>query len=308
MQERKLIECVPNFSEGRRQEVIKQIVDAIGANAVNVLNVHSDTDHHRSVVTFVGSPAAVVDAMFAGMTIAAQLIDLRQHRGQHPRIGAVDVVPFIPLRDVSWAETVHLARLFAQRVAAELHIPVYLYDKAALRSDRRDLAQIRRPQYEGLRDKIASDPFFAPDFGPHTLGPAGAVVIGARGPLIAFNIYLDTDDVEIACAVARAVRASSGGLPYVKALGLLVHGQAQVSLNLTDYRQTGLSAVLNAVQERAAQFNVQVTHTEIVGLVPRQALLDFAAQQLKLHTSVNALVLEQQIGLVSGDFSDIQFE
>ncbi len=308
MQEQKLIECVPNFSEGRRQAVIERILGAISAHAVSLLNVHSDADHHRTVVTLIGSPSAVSDAMFAGTQVAAQLIDLRQHRGQHPRIGAVDVIPFVPLRGVSFSETVELARQFAQRVGTELQIPVYLYDRAALRPDRRDLAQIRRPQYEGLYDKITSDPFFAPDFGPRTVGPAGAVVVGARGPLIAFNVYLDTENVDIARAMARAVRASSGGLPHVKALGLLVHGQAQVSMNLTDYRQTGLSAVLAAVQEQAAQFNVQVTHTEIVGLIPRQALLDFAAQQLKLRTPITPLVLEQQIGLANGDFSDIQFE
>lgn len=308
MVEQKLIECIPNFSEGRRGPVIDAIVAAIRAHPVHVLNVHSDADHNRTVVTFAGEPDAVASAMFAGAQCAIQHIDLRQHRGQHPRIGAVDVVPFVPLRHVSADEGVALARTFAQRAGDELGIPVYLYDAAALRADRRDLAQIRRPQYEGLSARIDSDPHFRPDFGPYTLGPAGAMVVGTRGPLIAFNAYLDTDDVETAQAIARAIRASSGGLPHVKALGLFVNGQAQVSMNLTDYRQTGLAAVMDAIQHHAALLHTRVTHTEIVGLVPREALLAYAAAQLGLPMNPGDLVLEHQLGSATGDFSDITFE
>lgn len=308
MVDQKLIECIPNFSEGRRGAVIDAIVAAIGAHPVHVLNVHSDADHNRTVVTFAGEPDAVSSAMFAGAQIAIQHIDLRHHDGQHPRIGAVDVVPFVPLRHVSFDEAVALARTFARRVGDELAIPVYLYDAAALRADRRDLAQIRRPQYEGLSARIDSDPHFMPDSGPHTLGPAGAMVVGARGPLIAFNAYLDTDDVETAQTIARAIRASSGGLAKVKALGLFVNGQAQVSMNLTDYRQTGLAAVMDALQHHAALLQTRVTHTEIVGLVPREALLAYAAAQLGLSMNPNELVLEHQLGSATGDFSDITFE
>ena len=263
----RIIECVPNFSEGRRPGVIDRIVESIAAvPGVKVLDVQSDADHNRSVVTFVGEPEAVAEAAFRGVARAAELIDMGHHRGEHPRMGATDVVPFVPISGVTMDDCVQLARRLGERVGSELDIPVFLYEEAATRPDRRNLAEVRRGEYEGLRAEIETNPDRAPDFGPARMGKAGATAIGARPPLVAFNVYLDTGDVDAARAVARAVRHSSGGLRHVKALGLLVEGRAQVSMNLTDYRQTPIHRVLEMIRSEAAGSGGSVGSSEGGGL------------------------------------------
>jgi glutamate formiminotransferase/formiminotetrahydrofolate cyclodeaminase len=290
------IECVPNFSEGRRLEVIEALKAAIAAVPGNlVLDVHSDRDHNRSVITFAGPASTVAEAAFAAIRLAAGLIDLDSHRGEHPRIGATDVVPFVPLSGASLEDCVSLARQLGRRVGEELGIPVYLYEAAASRPERVNLENLRRGEYEGLRQAIATDPERAPDFGPSRLGPAGATVIGARPPLIAFNIYLTTADVSVAKKVARSIRASSGGLPHVKALGLEVGGRAQVSMNLTDYRRTSLPTVIEAVRREAERLGVGILHSELVGLIPQQAMIDTAATALGLEAFEPRQVLETRM-------------
>ena len=292
----KIVECVPNFSEGRRRPVIEAIAAAIAnVDGVRVLDVQSDEDHNRTVVTFVGSPEAVVEGAFQSIATAAQLIDLNHHRGEHPRIGAADVVPLVPVRGVTMEECVALARQLGQRVGEELGIPVYLYEEAATRPERRNLADIRRGEYEGLKEEILTNPDRAPDFGPARLGPAGATVIGARQFLIAYNVYLTTDDVEIARRIARAVRHSSGGLRYVKALGLLVNGKAQVSMNLTDFRRTPVYRVVEMIRREAARYGVSIERSELIGLIPQQALLDAAQWYLQLDGFTPDQVLENRL-------------
>lgn len=292
----RLVECVPNFSEGRRKEIIEAIVQAIAEGGkVWILDVESDEDHNRSVVTFVGEPEAVEEAAFQAIKKAAELIDMDQHRGQHPRIGATDVVPFVPLRGVTMEECVALAKRLGEKVGRELGIPVYLYGEAATRPERQDLAYIRRGEYEGLKETIATDPDRTPDFGPAALGKAGATAIGARPPLIAFNIYLNTDDVKIAQKIAKSVRHSSGGFRYVKALGLLVKGRAQVSMNLTDYRQTPIHRVMELIRREAARYGLTVVSSEVVGLIPEDALLDAAIYYLQLDGFSKEQILEKKL-------------
>lgn len=291
-----IVECVPNFSEGRRQEVIDRIVEAIEqVPGVQVLDVQSDLDHNRSVVTIIGAPEPLVEATFQGIATAAELIDLNHHRGGHPRMGATDVVPFVPVRGVTMEDCAALARKLGERVGTELGIPVYLYEAAASRPDRRNLADVRRGEYEGLLDEIGANPDRAPDYGPAEMGAAGATAIGARPPLIAFNVYLNTDDVAPARAIAKAVRFSSGGLRYVKALGLLVDGRAQVSMNLTDYRRTPIHRVLELIRAEATRCGVSVTRAEVVGLLPAQALLDAAQFYLQLDGFSLEQVLENRL-------------
>ncbi len=278
-----LVECIPNFSEGRRPDVVEAILAAItSVDGVVLLDHHSDPDHNRTVVTFVGPPAAVEEAAFQGIAKAAELIDLNHHTGEHPRIGATDVVPFVPISGVTMTDCIEIARRLGKRVGSELGIPVYLYEKAATRPERENLENIRRGQYEALKEEIGINPARDPDFGPKRVGPAGATVIGARDPLIAFNVYLTTDDVSIAKKIARAVRHSSGGLRYVKALGLLVEGQAQVSMNLTNYRKTPIARVVELIRREAARYGVAVHHSELVGLTPEAALVNAARWYLQL--------------------------
>ncbi|HDN80178.1 MAG TPA: glutamate formimidoyltransferase [Chloroflexi bacterium] len=292
----RIIECVPNFSEGRRKEVIERIAQAIAeVKGVQVLDIESDPDHNRSVITFVGSPEAVEEAAFRSIKTASQLIDMDKHRGEHPRIGAADVVPFVPIRGVTMEDCIALAHQLGERVGRELGIPVYLYGEAAIKPERRDLAYIRRGEYEGLKETIATDPDRTPDFGPAKLGKAGATAIGARPPLIAFNVYLNTDDVEVAKKIARAIRHSSGGLRYVKALGLLVKGRAQVSMNLTDYRKTPIYRVMEMIRREASRYGVAVTSSEIIGLVPEEALLDAAIYYLQLDGFSYDQILERRL-------------
>ncbi|MBI5670853.1 MAG: glutamate formimidoyltransferase [Chloroflexi bacterium] len=297
----KLVECIPNFSEGRRSRVVDAIVNAIqSVSGAVVLDRTSDHDHNRSVVTFVAPPDAAVEAAFAAIKKAAELIDLDKHQGEHPRLGATDVVPFVPLSDVTMDECIELARRLGQRVGDELGIPVYLYEAAATRPERVNLENVRRGEYEVLKDSINTDPNRAPDFGPSSVGKAGATVIGARAPLIAFNVYLTTDDVSIAKKIAAAVRHSSGGLHYVKGLGLLVDGRAQVSMNLTDYTRTPVARVVEMVRREAGRYGVMVHHTELVGLIPQAALVDAAQWYLQLDQFKPEQILETRLYAAMG--------
>ena len=292
----RLVECIPNFSEGRRMEVVEQIVAAItSVEGVVLLDRHSDPDHNRTVVTFVGPPKAVEEAAFRGIARAAELIDLNHHQGEHPRIGAADVVPFVPIQGVTMTECVEMARRLGKRVGEELGIPVYLYEKAATRPERENLENIRRGEYEALKEEIGKNPAREPDFGPAKVGPAGATVIGARDPLIAFNVYLTTDDVTIANKIARAVRHSSGGLRYVKALGMLVEGRAQVSMNLTNYRKTPIARVVELIRREAQRYGVAVHHSELVGLAPEEALIEAARWYLQLDQFELDQILERRM-------------
>jgi glutamate formiminotransferase/formiminotetrahydrofolate cyclodeaminase len=291
-----LVECIPNFSEARRPEVVEAILEVIqSVPDVHVLDRHSDLDHNRTVITFVGPPHAVEEAAYRGIARAAELIDLNVHTGQHPRIGATDVIPFVPLIETSMLETVELSRRLGKRVAVELNLPVYLYEESATRPERQNLENIRSGEYETLKKEIGSSPSRIPDFGPRSLGPAGAVVIGARQPLIAFNVYLTTDNVSIAQKIARAIRFSSGGLRYVKAIGVMVHGQAQVSMNLTNYKQTPVARVVEMIRREAASYGVSIHHSELVGLIPQAALTDAASWYLQMDGFKPEQILENRL-------------
>jgi len=291
-----LIECIPNFSEARRPEVIDQIVAAIqSVEEVKLLDRSSDLDHNRTVLTFAGSPFGVEEAAFRAVKTASELIDLNNHTGEHPRIGATDVVPFVPLSGVSMDDCIAMAQRLGERVGHELGIPVYLYEAAATRPERANLENIRRRQYEGLKTEIQSKPERQPDYGPAELGPAGATVIGARNPLIAFNVYLTTDEVEIAKKIAKAIRNSSGGLRHVKALGLLVEGRAQVSMNLTNFRETPIARVVESLRREAQRYGVGIHHSELVGLIPQEALVDAAVWYTQLDAFDKEQVLEARL-------------
>jgi len=294
----KIVECVPNFSEGRRKDVIESIVNEIrSVEGVKLLDVESDKDHNRSVVTYVGEPKAVGEAAFRAIKKASELIDMEQHKGEHPRIGATDVVPFIPISDVSLEECVNLAKEVGKRVADELNIPVYLYEAAATRPDRVNLADIRKGEYEGLKTEISKIERH-PDFGPAKMHPkAGATVIGARGPLVAYNVYLSTNKKEIADKIAKAVRFKDGGYRYCKALGFEIkeRGVVQVSMNLTDYTKTPIFRVFETIKSEAERYGVHVISSEIVGLVPMNALVDVAAHYLKLENFNYSQVLEKRL-------------
>jgi glutamate formiminotransferase/formiminotetrahydrofolate cyclodeaminase len=290
-----LVECVPNFSEGRRQEVVQAIVRAISSAPVRLLDYSSDIDHNRTVVTFVGTPEAVERAAYAGIKAAATLIDMDVHKGQHPRLGATDVVPFIPIRDVTMEECIGIAKRLGQRVAEDLSIPVYLYEAAATRPDRENLENVRRGEYEALKTAIKTDPNRKPDYGPLEVGKAGATIIGARPPLIAFNAYLTTGNVEIARKIARAIRHSSGGLRFVKALGLLVEGKAQVSMNLTNFEKTPIYRAVEMIRREAERYGVGIAYTELIGLIPENALVDSAQWYLQLDGFQPDQILERKL-------------
>ena len=294
----KIVECVPNFSEGRRPEVVLEIVEAVrSVPGVRLLDWSSDVDHNRSVLTFVGEPMAVKDAAFRGISRAAELIDMEKHEGEHPRIGATDVVPFVPVSGVTMEECVELARDLGQEVASKLRIPVYLYEEAATREERRNLATIRRGEYEGLKKEIGL-PERRPDFGEPVMHPtAGAIVIGARNYLIAYNINLSTSDVSIAKKIAQRVRASSGGLMYVKALGIMLEDKnlAQVSMNLTNFEKTPIHVVFNLVKTEAERYGVSIVGSELIGLAPMKALLDAAVYYLRLEDFSPDRVLDARI-------------
>jgi glutamate formiminotransferase len=297
----RLVECVPNFSEGRREGVIAAIRDAAAAvTGISVLDLHADAVHNRMVLTFVGGPRAVVEAAFRCIARAAELIDLTQHQGEHPRMGATDVVPFVPVAGVSMDECIGLANQLGQRVGEELQIPVYLYALAARRPERVRLPDIRRGQYEGIRASILTDPERAPDFGPARLGAAGATAIGARPFLVAYNVNLATPDLSLAKRIARSIRESSGGLPAVQALGMATANPnvVQVSTNLVDTTVTPLHVVFEAIRAQAAEVGVAVVESEIVGLVPVSVLTAttahyITATRLARHHAIEAAVVDQ---------------
>jgi glutamate formiminotransferase len=293
-----VIESVPNFSEGRRTEVVAAIVDAARRAApVRVLDLSSDPDHNRSVLTLAGEPAAVRAALEGLAAACIERIDLRSHQGHHPRMGALDVVPLVPIRDVTMEECVALARDLGRALAERHQIPVYLYEEAATAAHRRDLAAVRKGEFEGFPEKIR-DPRFKPDFGPERVHPsAGCVAIGAREFLIAFNINLTTGDVEVAQRIAKAIRFSSGGLRFVKAMGVLLEDrkQAQVSINMTDFRRTPLFRVFEMVRGEAARWGAGIAGSEIVGLVPEDALLDAAAHYLRIEGFDPGRVFERRL-------------
>ena len=300
----KLVECVPNFSEGRRPEVVSAIRDAIAAvEGASVLDVSSDASHNRSVITFVAPVEVAVDAAFAGIKAAAERIDLCKHTGEHPRIGATDVVPFIPLEGSTMEDCIALARSLGERVGRELQIPVYLYERAATTPARENLADVRRGEFEGLREELGKNPARNPDFGPAKIHPTcGAIAIGARPFLVAYNVYLGpASNLQIAKNIAKAVRGSSGGFRYVKGLGLEVDSQAQVSMNLVDTEKTPLHHAFDFVKMRAEAEGAQVTWSEIVGLVPESVLFDTAVSHLQLKQFKSDQVLERQVReVVSG--------
>jgi glutamate formiminotransferase/formiminotetrahydrofolate cyclodeaminase len=294
----KLVECVPNFSEGRDAAVVEAIRAAIaGVEGTAVLDVSLDASHNRSVITFVAPVERAVEAALAGMREATARIDLTKHTGEHPRIGATDVVPFVPLEGTTMEDCVLLARALGERAATELGIPVYLYERAATRPDRVNLADVRRGEFEGLRDDIATNPNRVPDFGAARIHPtAGATAIGARPFLVAFNVYLGpAGNMDVAREVARAVRHSTGGLRHVKALALEVDGQAQVSMNLVDLDGTPLHRAFDLVRMEAAAHGVLPTWSEIVGLVPERALFDTAARHVQLRGFTPGLVLDRRV-------------
>ncbi len=291
-----LIECIPNFSEARRPEVIDQIAAAItSVEGARLLDRSSDLDHNRTVLTFAGPPGAVEEAAFRAIQKAAELIDLDHHTGEHPRIGATDVCPFVPLSGATMEQCVAIAKRLGERVGRELQIPVYLYESAATRPERTNLENIRKGQYEALKREMGVNPERDPDFGPKRVGPAGATVIGARNPLIAFNVYLTTDDVDIAKKIAKAIRHSSGGLRYVKGNGFFVDGRAQVSMNLTDFHETPVARVVEFIRREAQRYGVGIHHSELVGLIPQEALVDAAIWYTQLDQFDKSQVLETRL-------------
>ncbi|NHM26495.1 glutamate formimidoyltransferase [Desulfofundulus sp. TPOSR] len=295
---RKLVECVPNFSEGRRPEVVEQILEAIrGVEGIRFLDSSSDASHNRTVVTFIGEPGQVKKAAFLAAARAAELINMEEHHGEHPRIGATDVIPFIPIAGVTMEECVDLARELGREIGEKLGIPVYLYEEAATRPERKNLSKVREGQYEGLKEAITR-PERAPDFGPACLHPtAGATAVGARPPLIAYNINLGTSDVRIAREIAKAIRGSSGAYPSIKALGVMLEdrGIAQVTINVCNYREVPLHRVFETVRSEAGRYGVNIVGSEIVGLVPMEALLDAAAFYLRLEGFQPEQVLEKRL-------------
>jgi glutamate formiminotransferase/formiminotetrahydrofolate cyclodeaminase len=288
-----IVECVPNFSDGRNAEVYNSIADTIRSVAgVRVLDVSADADHNRTVITYVGNPSAVEEAAFRAIAKAAQLINLDEHIGEHPRIGATDVFPFVPVKGVSVDDCVAIAHKVGKRVGDELGIAVYFYGNAATRPERSKLSAIRKGEYERWKEEVATDPERTPDHGPAEAKSWGATVIGVRPFLIAYNIYLNSDNVGIADKIARRVRFTGGGLRFVQAKGFLVEGQAQVSMNLTNFEKTSIFSVQGMVRQEAARHGLSITKAELVGLLPQQALMDAAKWYLQLDDMQDDQVLE----------------
>ncbi len=295
----KLVECVPNFSEGRRVEVIEKIIEEIkSVEGIMFLDKEMDKDHNRAVITFAGGPEEVKSAAFKAIAKAGELIDMEKHRGEHPRMGATDVVPFIPISGVTMKECVKLARELGEEVGEKLNIPVYLYEASATRPDRVNLADVRRGQYEGIKKEIETNPERYPDFGPPKMHPkAGATAIGARMPLIAFNVYLGTKDVRMAKRIAKAIRFAGGGLRYVKALGFDIkeRGIVQISMNLVNYLGTPVFRVFEMIKSEAKRYGVSVVSSEVVGLTPMDALIDVADFYLQLENFKKEQILENKL-------------
>src|SRR6195256_3891341 len=296
-----LVECVPNFSEGRDKAKVDAIVEAMKRDGVYLLDREMDTDHHRCVITLVGEREPIQEAAIRGVGKAAELIDLTQHQGAHPRMGAADVVPFIPIDGVTIEDCVAMARHVGEQIWKRYQIPVYLYESAATSPERQNLENIRRGQFEGIRAEIATNPARHPDIGDPCVHPtAGATVVGARKFLIAYNVFLNTPDVEIAKKIAKTVRFSSGGLRFVKGAGFLVRGLAQVSMNLTDFEQTPVHRVFEMVKREAARYGVVPISSEIVGLIPKKALEEAAEWFLQVENFDSSLILENRLAAVIG--------
>src|SRR5271163_1098431 len=294
-----LVECVPNFSEGRDRAKVDAIVEAMKMDGVYLLDREMDADHNRCVITLVGEREPIQEAAIRGVGKAAELIDLTVHQGAHPRMGAADVVPFIPIEGVTIEDCVAMARHVGAEIWKRFEIPVYLYEAAATTPERQNLENIRRGQFEGIRADIATNPARKPDFGEARVHPtAGATVVGARKALVAYNVFLNTPDVEIAKKVAKAVRFSSGGLRFVKGAGFLVRGLAQVSMNLTDFEQTPVHRVFEVVKREAARYGVAPVSSEIVGLIPRKALEQAAEWFLQVENFDSSLILENRLAAV----------
>lgn len=295
----RLVECVPNFSEGREPNTLRALVTAVRRiSGVFLLGEEMDVDHHRAVLTFAGEPHAVAEASFQCTRVAFELIDLRVHQGAHPRIGAIDVIPFVPLGDTSMEVCIMLARQVGERIGREIGVPVFLYERAASTPERINLEAIRRGGSAGLASRMETDPSWTPDFGPrHLHATAGAAVVGARPPLIAYNIHLQTRDIAIAKSIAKTVRSSSGGLPFVKALGIDLPSRrlVQVSMNLTDFEQTSLYTAFEAVRKEAIKCGVQIAGSEIVGLIPEKAMIATAISSLQLEDFDESQILEKRL-------------
>ena len=294
-----LVECVPNFSEGRDKSKVDAIIEAMKMEGVYLLDREMDADHNRCVITLVGERDAVGEAAIRGVGKAAQLIDLTKHQGAHPRLGAADVIPFIPIEGLTLEDCVVLARHVGSEIWRRFHIPVYLYEAAATSPERQNLENVRRGQFEGVRDEIGTNPARKPDFGDPKIHPtAGATIVGARKFLIAYNVYLNTPDVDVAKKVAKAIRFSNGGLRYVKGMGVPVRGLAQVSMNLTDFEQTPIARVFEFVKREAARYGVMPVSSEIVGLIPKKALEQAAEWFLQVENFDSSLILENRLAAV----------
>jgi len=297
-----LVECVPNFSEGRDKAKVDAILEAMKMDGAYLLDREMDADHNRCVITLVGDPVNVAEAAIRGVGKAAELIDLTKHTGAHPRLGAADVVPFIPIEGVTLEDCVAIARRVGEEIWKRYKVPVYLYEAAAQSSERQNLENVRRGQFEGIREEVKTNPDRRPDFGDAALHPtAGATVVGARKFLVAYNVYLNTPDVEIARKVAKSIRFSNGGLRYVKGMGVGVRGLAQVSMNLTDTDQTPIARVFEYVKREAARYGVMPLSSEIVGLIPKKALEEAAEWFLQIENFDSSLILENRLaGVMSG--------
>lgn len=294
----KIVECVPNFSEGRNNEVIEAIVEEVRrVEGAKLLDYSSDKSHNRTVVTIVGKPEAVTTAAFNLAKKAAELIDMSVHEGEHPRMGATDVIPFIPIADVTMAECVEMAREVGRRMGEELNIPVYLYEDAATTPQRGNLAEVRKGQYEGFFEKIKKEEW-KPDFGPATMNvKAGATAVGARVPLVAYNVNLATDNIEIASAIAKKVRFLGGGLRYVKGIGVMLEERniAQVSMNLVNYEKTAIYQAFEMVKMEAQRYGIAVIGSEVIGLVPMKSLIDCAEYYLQIEDFSMDQILEKRV-------------
>ena len=294
----RLVQCVPNFSEGRNKEVIEKIVDEVRrVDEVKLLDYSPDKDHNRTVVTFIGEPERVLEAAFNACKKASELIDMTQHTGEHPRMGATDVIPLIPISDITEEEAIEMSKKLGKRIGEELNISVYLYEKSASASHRENLAKVRKGQYEGMAEKLKEEEW-APDFGPIELNiKAGVTAVGARMPLVAFNVNLDTDDLSIAKKIGKAVRGSSGGFAYCKALGIEIKERniVQVSMNMVDYTKTPLYRVFDMIEREANRYGVNVIGSEIIGLVPVNALVNCANYYLKVENFDESQILEKRI-------------
>src|SRR4051795_3264282 len=294
-----LVECVPNFSEGRNKAVVDAIVEAMKVDGVYLLDREMDSDHNRCVITIVGERDAIQEAAIRGVGKASELIDLNNHAGAHPRMGAADVVPFIPIEGVTIEDCVAMANHVGEQIWHRYQIPVYLYEAAARVPERQGLENIRRGQFEGIRAEMATNPARRPDIGEPRVHPtAGATVVGARKFLIAYNVFLNTPDVEIAKKIAKAVRFSSGGMRFLKGAGFLVRGQAQVSMNLTDFEQTPVHRVFELVKREAARYGVMPVSSEIVGLIPKKALEQTAEWYLQVENFDSSLILENRLSAI----------